>query len=181
MYMPRPYLYLSLPCHCTYIWPQLRTRCAGEEAVPITCVGGARPCAGRGRGRGAARRTGAFRRTPATYQAQHAPRTLLMLRDALKILCNFRPAGPFGITLRAGCAMDMDGAVGVGDTRPRAGRGAARARSAVPQRAPRQVRANQVARPCKAATEVHKYMASGRKRLRKPSSGTRRPQRQLGL
>jgi hypothetical protein len=28
--------------------PQLRTRCAGEEAVPNTCVGDARPCAERG-------------------------------------------------------------------------------------------------------------------------------------
>jgi hypothetical protein len=37
--------------HCTDIWPQLRTRCAGEEAVPSTCVGGARPCAGRGAAR----------------------------------------------------------------------------------------------------------------------------------
>jgi hypothetical protein len=31
----------------TYIWPQLRARCAGEEAVPSACVGDARPCAGR--------------------------------------------------------------------------------------------------------------------------------------
>ena len=30
---------------------QLRARCAGEDAVPSTCVGGARPCAGRGAGR----------------------------------------------------------------------------------------------------------------------------------
>jgi hypothetical protein len=50
IYMPRPYLYLILSAtDCTDIWPQLRTRCAGEEAVPSTCcVGGARPCAGRG-------------------------------------------------------------------------------------------------------------------------------------
>jgi hypothetical protein len=40
--MTRPYLYLIY--HCTYIWPQLRARCAGKEAVPSTCVGGARPC-----------------------------------------------------------------------------------------------------------------------------------------
>ena len=48
--MPQPYFILSLPT-CTYIWPQLRARCAGEEAVPSTCVGDARPCAGRGAGR----------------------------------------------------------------------------------------------------------------------------------
>ena len=43
--------YHHLPSTCTYIWPQLRARCAGEEAVPSTCVGDARPCAGRGTGR----------------------------------------------------------------------------------------------------------------------------------
>ena len=40
--------------HCTYIWPQLRARCAGEEAVPSTCVGDAWPWG----------RTGPFRRAP---------------------------------------------------------------------------------------------------------------------
>ena len=49
VYMPRPYLYLILSLQRDL--PQLRTRCAGEEAVPSTCVGDARPCAGRGAGR----------------------------------------------------------------------------------------------------------------------------------
>jgi hypothetical protein len=34
-------------------------------------------------------------------QAQHATCLLMHLK-----CCNFRPAGPFGITLRAGCVMD---------------------------------------------------------------------------
>jgi hypothetical protein len=47
--MPRPYLYLIFITAQTSrhnLEPQ--TRCAGEEVVPSTCVGDARPCAGRG-------------------------------------------------------------------------------------------------------------------------------------
>ena len=47
LYICHGHIYISF-YHCTDIWPQLRTQCAGEEAVPSTCVGGARPCAGRG-------------------------------------------------------------------------------------------------------------------------------------
>jgi hypothetical protein len=136
--------------------------------VPSTCVGGARPCAGRG-----ATRARAFRRTPATTPSPSEPSPSLYLRplgryssgargatamqaSALEAsvhelidtifgcypsskaagvvypkgcqpfgtkapqrastllmhlnCCNFRPTGPFGITLRAGCV--IHGAVG---------------------------------------------------------------------
>jgi hypothetical protein len=77
--MPRPYLYLILSL-CTDIWPQLRTRCAGEEAVPSTCVGGARPCAGRGAVR-ARSATAPFRRVvPVTTPSPSEPGPSLYLR-----------------------------------------------------------------------------------------------------
>ena len=154
------HIYISF-YHCTDIWPQLRTQCAGEEAVPSTCVGGARPCAGRGatRARSAAprrpRQVRANQVHPCTCGRWGATAPALEARQRCKQVragsvrkrtyrchlwlvailaqnppvlcpkgcqpfgtkaqraallmhlncCNFRPTGPFGITLRAGCAI----------------------------------------------------------------------------
>ena len=162
-YLCHSHIHIQFYHYCRDIWPQLRTRCAGEEAVPSTCVGGARPCAGRGatRARSAApqrpRQVRANQVRPctcgrwgATAPALEArrryeqvrwkrPKTNLSMPSLVAILaqkppmlcpkghqpfgtkaqhatllmhlkrCNFRPTGPFGITLRAGCAIHRAG------------------------------------------------------------------------
>ena len=60
--------------HCTDIWPQLRTRCAGEEAQPSTCVGYARAPV-----RLAWGCKGPFRRAPVTTPSPGDTRSVLVL------------------------------------------------------------------------------------------------------